>query len=229
MPYVSRKVRKVPPKRVALFVLYFTKPYTLIYLRHTLLCMALLRSSLTSLICYHRPMKEPFMVTEADLTGIAKNVIDTLSSSYSPHARVLFLEGDLGTGKTTFTKALAEELGVNKDDVHSPTFILKKEYQSAHTFFKKLIHIDAYRFESKEEVEVLKLSRDRENPHTLIVIEWPSKMAGTVNEDMTISFTVVDDDTREVMISYTNSSVEKQTTPQEETPHISHLESYFRT
>lgn len=179
-------------------------------------------------MCYHGPMKEPFVVTEDDLPSIAKNVIDTLSSSHASQAKVLFLEGDLGAGKTTFTKFLAEALGVGKDDVHSPTFILKKEYKGTHDYFKKLIHIDAYRFESGDEVKVLKLEQDLEDPNTLIVIEWPSKMAGSINEDMTISFLVIDDDTREVMINFTPNRVE-QPNIQEEKPHVSHLETYFRT
>jgi tRNA threonylcarbamoyladenosine biosynthesis protein TsaE len=178
-------------------------------------------------------MKEPFMVTEADLLDIARKVVDTLASSYSSSAKVLFLEGDLGAGKTTFTKALAEVLGIKKEDVHSPTFILKKEYTSGHDFFTKLIHIDAYRFESPEEVKVLKLANDLASHATLIVVEWPSKLAGTINEDMTVAFSVVDDDTREVMINYTNSHIGSQaarknkpvaapSTPQD-------ISSYFRT
>lgn len=172
-------------------------------------------------------MKEPFMVTEQDLSNIAKNILDTLSSSCSTKAKVLFLEGDLGAGKTTFTKALAGELGIVKDDVHSPTFILKKEYTGTHHFFKKLIHIDAYRFESQDEVKVLRLDNDLKNHNTLIVIEWPSKMAGTINEDMTISFTVVDDDTREVMINYTNNNKEVVEPDVVEVKPVRHLESYF--
>ncbi len=147
------------------------------------------------------------MVTEGELNDIAKKVVDTLASSYSTSAKVLFLEGDLGAGKTTFTKALAGVLGIDKQDVHSPTFILKKEYKSAHDYFKKLIHIDAYRFESPDEVKVLKLASDLGNHNTLIVVEWPSKLSGAINEDMTIAFSVIDDDTREVMINYTNSHI----------------------
>lgn len=173
------------------------------------------------------------MVTEADLLDIAKKVVDTLASSYSSSAKVLFLEGDLGAGKTTFTKALAEVLGITKEDVHSPTFILKKEYKSDHDFFRKLIHIDAYRFESPEEVKVLKLSNDLANHSTLIVVEWPSKLSGAINEDMTVAFTVVDEDTREVMINYTNSHIGNQLTPESEsilpsTP-PQNINSYFRT
>ncbi len=147
------------------------------------------------------------MVTEAELAGIAKNVVDTLASSYSTSAKVLFLEGDLGAGKTTFTKELASVLGIAKEEVHSPTFILKKEYKGEHDFFKKLVHIDAYRFDSPDEVKVLKLDKDLDKHDTLIVVEWPSKLSGAINEDMTIAFSVVDDDTREMMIDYVTGHV----------------------
>ncbi len=147
-------------------------------------------------------MKEPFIVTEHELYAMAKKITDTLASSSSPRAKVLFLEGDLGAGKTTFTKELASVLGVDKEDVHSPTFILKKEYKATHPFFTKLIHIDAYRFAEPGEAKVLKLDKDREEDGTLIVIEWPSKLGGAFDEDMSVSFSVIDDDTREVMINY---------------------------
>lgn len=172
------------------------------------------------------------MVTEGDLADIAKKVVATLATSYSPSAKVLFLEGDLGAGKTTFTKALAEALGIDKEEVHSPTFILKKEYRSAHDFFKKLIHIDAYRFESPDEIKVLKLAGDVDRHDTLIVVEWPSKLSGAINEDMTITFTVIDDDTREVMINYSNTPIGnhanvQQHIPEATTPNL--RDSYFRS
>jgi tRNA threonylcarbamoyladenosine biosynthesis protein TsaE len=147
-------------------------------------------------------MKEPFVVKEEELYEMAKKVTETLAASSSSRAKVLFLEGDLGAGKTTFTKALASILGITKEDVHSPTFILKKEYKADHPSFKKLVHIDAYRFDVPEEAKVLKLDRDLEDKETLIVIEWPSKMNNIVDEDMTLSFAVIDDDTREVTINY---------------------------
>ena len=148
-------------------------------------------------------MKESFVVREQDLEELARKIVKTLSSTFSGQAKVLFLEGDLGTGKTTFTKEIAAVLGIEKVDVHSPTFILKKEYKGSHSFFKKLIHIDAYRFESKEEGKVLRLDDDRNDHDALIVIEWPSKL-GYKKPDMTIEFTVLDDDTREMIINYVN-------------------------
>lgn len=147
-------------------------------------------------------MKEPFIVQESGLYEMAQKIVDTLASTTSPQAKILFLEGDLGAGKTTFTKELAAVLGVTKEEVHSPTFILKKEYTTGHPFFKKLIHIDAYRFNEAQEAKVLRLEDDILKQGALIVIEWPSKLGGIVEEDMTISFSVVDDVTREVAINY---------------------------
>lgn len=152
-------------------------------------------------------MKEPFIVTENDLYEMAKKITDTLATSSSGRAKVLFLEGDLGAGKTTFTKELAAVLGVEKEDVHSPTFILKKEYKTDHPFFKKLVHIDAYRFFEPKEAKVLNLDKDTEDENSLIVVEWPSKLGGFIDEDMSVSFSVVDDDTREVTINYVGDYV----------------------
>jgi tRNA threonylcarbamoyladenosine biosynthesis protein TsaE len=147
-------------------------------------------------------MKEPFTITEKDLYDMAESVIKTLASESSGRAKVLFLEGDLGAGKTTFAKELASVLGVLKEDVHSPTFILKKEYKTEHPIFRKLVHIDAYRFNEPQEAKVLRLDKDREEEGTLLVVEWPSKLGGTLDEDMTLAFSVVDDETREVVINY---------------------------
>lgn len=177
-------------------------------------------------------MKEPFLVIESELKDVARKILETLSSSYSAKAKVLFLEGDLGAGKTTFTKELASCMGIAKEEVHSPTFILKKEYKSTHHFFKKLIHIDAYRFDTPDEVGVLKLGNDMVHHDTLIVIEWPSKIGGSINEDMTVAFSVIDDDTREVMINYTNSHIgNHDNSPPHNIPKqdVHHLSKYFRT
>ena len=144
-------------------------------------------------------MKDSRRITEQELPEIAKKVVDTLAGIISQEAKVLFLEGDLGAGKTTFTKEIAEVLGVNKTDVHSPTFILKKEYKTNHPHFQKLIHIDAYRFDEPDEATVLRMGEDMKNPKSLIVIEWPSKM-NHKNPDMMITLSVVDDETREMEV-----------------------------
>jgi tRNA threonylcarbamoyladenosine biosynthesis protein TsaE len=111
-------------------------------------------------------------------------------------ATVLALKGDLGAGKTTFTQALARELGV-QDAVQSPTYVLMKSYPlelsdagaNTNKKFTKLVHIDAYRLERPEEFDVLRPQEFLSDPHALVVVEWPEKLEGRLPKpDMTLAF-----------------------------------------
>ena len=123
-------------------------------------------------------------------------VVDQLlaESSFS------ILSGKPKAGKTTFTKELAKSLGVT-DRVHSPTFILKREYGMPHHKIKRIIHIDAYRFTHPKEAKVLQLEKDLKDENAVIIVEWPDKM-NYLKSDLKINFKVIDDETREVTIEY---------------------------
>lgn len=90
---------------------------------------------------------------------------------------VITLQGELGSGKTTFTKALAHRLGI-VESVTSPTFVILKRYpipESASMPFANLIHIDAYRAEGSSDMEKTGL-RDFINTSSqknILCIEWP--------------------------------------------------------
>jgi tRNA threonylcarbamoyladenosine biosynthesis protein TsaE len=146
-------------------------------------------------------MREVFVVTEGDIKELAEKVFSIVRADSTPSAKVLFLEGELGSGKTTFTKEFAELLGIPKEDVMSPTFILKKEYPAHSPHFRKLIHVDAYRFATPEEGKFLRLEEDAQNPNTVLAIEWPARLRG-IRPQMRIMFETVDDTTREVTLIY---------------------------
>lgn len=146
-------------------------------------------------------MKETFTMHSEDIETLAHKVVLLLANRETSKARVLLLEGDLGAGKTTFTKELASAIGIDKGSVNSPTFILKKEYKAHHALFRKLIHVDAYRFTTPEEAKILRLEDDLEEPNTIVAIEWPSKMK-YLKADVELQFTIIDDETREVVIVY---------------------------
>jgi tRNA threonylcarbamoyladenosine biosynthesis protein TsaE len=111
---------------------------------------------------------------------------------------VVRLVGDLGAGKTTFTQALAQELGIQQTVV-SPTFVIQKRYPIAdHPYFKTLIHVDAYRLEKPNEILKLNWEQDIVNPENLILVEWPSNIETFPPQTKTITFNYIDEKTREI-------------------------------
>lgn len=115
-------------------------------------------------------------------------------------ATVVGLKGDLGAGKTAFTKLLAKQLGVS-DDVTSPTFVIEKKYNIKHPSFSHLLHIDAYRLESGTELMNLGWERELADEHNLIVLEWPERVEDVMPKNTKyLSFEYVDENTREIEI-----------------------------
>lgn len=117
-------------------------------------------------------MKEKtFILEKSGLQKFALLFLKDVVPLLSERAGYVALHGDLGAGKTAFVKEVATLLGV-KEEVVSPTFILKKEYETETKEVEKLVHIDAYRLTEKKEGAVLRLADDNEKG-VLIFIEWP--------------------------------------------------------
>jgi tRNA threonylcarbamoyladenosine biosynthesis protein TsaE len=136
----------------------------------------------------------------ADTEEIAKDFVEKLSVGFYEKACVVGLYGDLGSGKTTFTKAVAKILGA-KGNITSPTFVIEKIYPILHPFFTKLVHIDAYRLESAEELRKLSWDEVLTNPKNLVLIEWPENVASILPENhMKINFKFVSENEREIEI-----------------------------
>jgi tRNA threonylcarbamoyladenosine biosynthesis protein TsaE len=87
---------------------------------------------------------------------------------------IVLLRGDLGAGKTTMVKGIAEGFQAAKaDDVTSPTFTLIHEYRGPEV---ALYHIDLYRIDTQRELDTLALD-DLMTPHSILLIEWGEKFA----------------------------------------------------
>ncbi|WP_412949558.1 tRNA (adenosine(37)-N6)-threonylcarbamoyltransferase complex ATPase subunit type 1 TsaE [Microbacterium sp. 179-I 3D3 NHS] len=84
---------------------------------------------------------------------------------------LLILTGPLGAGKTTFTRGLGEGLGV-RGPVQSPTFVIARTHPSL-VGRAPLVHVDAYRLGSADELDDLDLDLDR----SVVVVEWGRGMA----------------------------------------------------
>ncbi len=117
---------------------------------------------------------------EEDTTAIAQEVLSWLSPSETG-ATVLALQGDLGAGKTTLTKTIAKLLEV-QETVVSPTFVIAKFYEPLRNAqglrpFERIAHLDAYRIESIDELIPLGWEKIIQEPHTLVIVEWPERIA----------------------------------------------------
>src|SRR5690242_14010762 len=92
---------------------------------------------------------------------------------------VVLLRGDLGAGKTTMVKGIAEGFkAANAEDVTSPTFTLIHEYRGPEV---TLYHIDLYRIDTQRELDTLALD-DLMSPQSILLIEWGEKFARFAKE-----------------------------------------------
>lgn len=131
---------------------------------------------------------------------IAKDFISSLVVN-NKKATVMGLYGELGSGKTTFTKYLAENFGI-QETIQSPTFVIMKKYriQNLDSGFEFLIHIDAYRIEKEEEMLNLDWEKIIADSKNLICVEWPERIAGIMPEHAKIFFEHVSENERKIMI-----------------------------
>lgn len=107
------------------------------------------------------------------------------------------LIGDLGSGKTTFVQSVAKELGI-KEKVKSPTFnILKKYLVVNHKKIKNFYHLDLYRTNSLDFVDLKEISTS----DSVVFIEWAEKIETQLPKNwQKIEFKYVDENKREINI-----------------------------
>lgn len=121
-------------------------------------------------------------ITFANESSIVTNSADesisfgiTMTNQYRPflndHYLIFALQGELGTGKTQFTKGVAKALDIN-EIIISPTFTISREYPFENGI---LVHIDAYRLENEHEINNIGFNEFMKNGN-IIVIEWVDRI-----------------------------------------------------
>jgi tRNA threonylcarbamoyladenosine biosynthesis protein TsaE len=113
-----------------------------------------------------------------DLEALTKEA-KTFAGTLAPKTRgatLITLSGELGAGKTSFVQGVAASLGV-VGSVTSPTFVLEKVYELRGQPFSKLIHIDAYRLVSGDELRALGFDELMGEAGNLVLLEWPEKVS----------------------------------------------------
>ncbi|MBN2268415.1 MAG: tRNA (adenosine(37)-N6)-threonylcarbamoyltransferase complex ATPase subunit type 1 TsaE [Acholeplasmataceae bacterium] len=115
---------------------------------------------------------------------------------YEPKV-VILLDGDLGSGKTTFTKGLALGLGI-ETIVNSPTFTIMKKYQSKDRL-RTLYHLDLYRLDGEGSDFDLEEYIDGIG---MVVVEWPYRVESLLPKDhLLVQICKTGDDSREIIMS----------------------------
>lgn len=108
---------------------------------------------------------------------------------------IVALNGQMGTGKTTFVQGLAKALGV-KDEVTSPTFALINEYTGENC---KICHMDAWRIDDLDELFEIGFF-EYLNREWIVAVEWSEKLEGAFEETLSVDFFYMPDSRHKIVL-----------------------------
>ena len=108
---------------------------------------------------------------------------------------VLLLSGDLGAGKTAFVRGLAEGLGIDPDEVTSPTFTIVHEYRGGRL---PLVHVDLYRLD-RADLDEIGLDQDLAATG-IVAVEWSERLSRRIPEATMVNITDRGGDSRDIDI-----------------------------
>jgi tRNA threonylcarbamoyladenosine biosynthesis protein TsaE len=112
---------------------------------------------------------------------------------------MICLFGNLGTGKTIFTKGLAQGLGIEKLAIKSPTYTYIRHHK---IHGQNIYHIDLYRLEQIDELLALELEEIMQNKNNIIIVEWADRMENILpKKRIDVEILYIDENSREIKIT----------------------------
>ncbi|HMO78747.1 MAG TPA: tRNA (adenosine(37)-N6)-threonylcarbamoyltransferase complex ATPase subunit type 1 TsaE [Candidatus Paceibacterota bacterium] len=153
------------------------------------------------------------------------HILNSVFNKKNETATVIALFGNLGSGKTTFTKYFVKNFEI-KENVTSPTFVICKIFDIPNNFwqnnqsiflkennndfenkifFKKIYHFDMYRLKSSKELSVLNWIEIINNPENIIIVEWPDIIIDAMPKSFfKLSFEFINENQRNVKFESIN-------------------------
>lgn len=113
--------------------------------------------------------------TKKFASNLSRKVVRELRTVNRKTALVFALEGELGSGKTTFVQGFLRGLGIKKRSP-SPTFILFRRFAIRHPLFANLYHVDAYRIKTPHELLALGIKEIFSDPKNIVLVEWADRI-----------------------------------------------------
>lgn len=139
--------------------------------------------------------------TVEETKNIAKKILNqNINNKNKP--LIFIIEGEMGAGKTVFVKGIGEQFGIN--NIISPTYVIYYEYEIKKS--KKLIHIDLYNIEDRQEFKHLGLEKYL-LPGNILCFEWGEKVGEIINilkgrgQLVYVQMKYVDEKTREIIVN----------------------------
>ena len=151
-------------------------------------------------------MKTEYRYSNLDLVSLKK--LAQALADFVSKGDVVLLQGDLGAGKTTFSRYALRELMHDADmDVPSPTFTLVQQYAAEKA---EIWHFDLYRLEHEE--EIVEIGWDEALTHGISLVEWPDRLGYYTPEnylECRLGFVVDDEDMRNLILTPHGAMIER--------------------
>ena len=134
---------------------------------------------------------------EKETKEVAKKIAKLVNKN-NKRATVITLSGDLGSGKTTFTKGFADYFNIS--EITSPTFVIMKKYELDGFDFNNFYHVDCYRLEEKSTLDEINFNEVLSDANNIVLIEWAERLKQIPERSINLKFKVLEGKKRLITI-----------------------------